>query len=269
MGLMMLANVIHYTVLVLACTVEHCHGTFTPHTSIPSFRHSTNRQTQPQVLSGRLSNVCAIRGDVVLDVRRAVAYDSGHLPCAINYPRPDFTNSTAGDNDSVSEVLTLVDYDLAYPIQIYCYVGNWAGQIQLALKLRGFTNVTNAGGYNTNYSLLSTLCSRLNSSVTYCPGSLPTSSRFITPIVTVTTSKNYFGDQDSDTNHHVILVAISVATGILLLVTALVLICHRKVPCSFKQRSRYTRVATIDVSDAEVGTEFELDDNKLSEELEL
>ena len=63
------------------------------------------------------------------DVRTAEAYSAGHVECAVNIPRPTFTNQTAltvtAGSDSVDEVMAAVGGNQSFPIYVYCYAGHW------------------------------------------------------------------------------------------------------------------------------------------------
>ena len=134
-----------------------CPGT---NTSLPATCQASTQQpaTSPVAYpaeGGALDQACAVSEALVLDVRTASAYASGHIGCAVSSPRLEFASST------VAEVLALVNGDLGFPIQVYCYRGSWAREVQAALQRRGFTNVVNAGGFDSDRSELETLCETL------------------------------------------------------------------------------------------------------------
>lgn len=71
-----------------------------------------------------------------IDVRSKEEFDSGHLPGAVHIPYEQIT-------DRITEVTT----DKNAQIQLYCRSGRRSGIALESLKVLGFNNVTNAGGY--------------------------------------------------------------------------------------------------------------------------
>lgn len=78
------------------------------------------------------------QGAVVIDVRTAEEFASGHLENAINIP---FQQIVAGANH----------YKLAKdtPIMLYCRSGNRSGKANQMLIQQGYTQTYNGGGYQT------------------------------------------------------------------------------------------------------------------------
>lgn len=74
-------------------------------------------------------------GYVILDVRRADEFASGHIPGAINIP-----NESIGRN----EIPELPDKDQL--ILVYCRSGNRSKQASIKLVDLGYTNVVEFGG---------------------------------------------------------------------------------------------------------------------------
>lgn len=73
---------------------------------------------------------------LVIDVRTKAEYDSGHLEGALNIPY-----------DVIGPQIGKVTEDKDREIVLYCRSGRRAGVALDALKALGYTNVTNAGGY--------------------------------------------------------------------------------------------------------------------------
>jgi phage shock protein E len=72
----------------------------------------------------------------VIDVRSASEYAAGHLQGAVNM---DVESAT------FSEQISTLDRSGVYVL--YCHSGRRAGVAKDAMTAAGFTNVTNAGGY--------------------------------------------------------------------------------------------------------------------------
>ena len=73
---------------------------------------------------------------LVIDVRSAEEFKGGHIKNAINIPHTEIKNK-------IGEHVK----DKGKKIVLYCRSGHRAGLAEKALKEIGFTNVTNAGGY--------------------------------------------------------------------------------------------------------------------------
>ena len=81
----------------------------------------------------------AIRsGALLVDVRTQAEYDQGHLEGALLIPH-DQIGGRAGE----------LGDDKSRPVVLYCRSGNRSSQAKAALESLGFTNVMNAGGYET------------------------------------------------------------------------------------------------------------------------
>lgn len=81
------------------------------------------------------------RGAVVIDVRTAEEYDSGHLSRAINIPVQELPGRFA-------EIEALVAGDRTRPIVVYCAAGSRAAKAKAQLDATGYTHVVNGGGFN-------------------------------------------------------------------------------------------------------------------------
>ena len=74
-------------------------------------------------------------GALVVDVRTADEFSSGHFAGAINIP-----------HESIVEGLRARDISPDQPLVLYCRTGNRSGKAQQALRTEGYTSVSNAGG---------------------------------------------------------------------------------------------------------------------------
>ena len=72
---------------------------------------------------------------LILDVRTAAEYESGHIPNAVNLSNEDFQ---AGKVDSLKDKSQL--------IMVYCRSGNRSRQAAQKLAELGYTNVVDFGG---------------------------------------------------------------------------------------------------------------------------
>ncbi len=80
------------------------------------------------------------RAVLVLDVRSPEEFATGHLARAENVP----VDEVAARLD---EVAAKLGGDKSKPVAVYCAKGGRAAKAKTALEQAGFTNVTNAGGY--------------------------------------------------------------------------------------------------------------------------
>ena len=75
---------------------------------------------------------------IILDVRRADEFASGHIPNAINIPNEDI---------GTARIPELPDEDLL--ILVYCRSGNRSKQASEKLAALGYTNIVEFGGINS------------------------------------------------------------------------------------------------------------------------
>ena len=87
-------------------------------------------------INNKLQEMREVKGAVLLDVRNADEYKSGHIPGAINVPVDSI--------ESISKKVKKKDT----PIYSYCLSGARSGRAVSALKAMGYTNATNIGGIN-------------------------------------------------------------------------------------------------------------------------
>ncbi len=81
------------------------------------------------------------QGAVVIDVRTADEFTSGHLPGA--------TNIAVADVDGrLADIDKLVAGDKAKPIVVYCAAGSRAAKAKKILDAAGYLRVVNGGGYD-------------------------------------------------------------------------------------------------------------------------
>ena len=96
-----------------------------------------NRASAPQAPAADPSETAgALLGTaVLLDVRSAEEFGSGHLRGAVNIP-----------HDRIAERIAEVAADKSTPIILYCRSGRRADTALNALKAAGYENVSNYGG---------------------------------------------------------------------------------------------------------------------------
>ncbi|MDP5071169.1 MAG: rhodanese-like domain-containing protein [Congregibacter sp.] len=87
--------------------------------------------------SQRLALSAVQNGALLVDVRTAEEFATGHLPGAINIPHGEIVEGLAALNTSKSADIVL-----------YCRSGNRSGIATSSLSEVGFTSATNAGGYS-------------------------------------------------------------------------------------------------------------------------
>ncbi len=76
-------------------------------------------------------------GAVLIDVRTAGEFNSGHLEGALNIPY-----------EKTDELIRAIGTNTARSVVLYCRTGRRSGLAQQVLQERGFTDVLNAGGYS-------------------------------------------------------------------------------------------------------------------------
>ena len=84
-----------------------------------------------------LTDVRTTEGAVLVDVRNADEFASGHIPGAVNIAV-----------DRIFDIKSAVSSKDA-PIYTYCLTGRRSGRAVAALKNAGYTNVKNIGGINS------------------------------------------------------------------------------------------------------------------------
>lgn len=77
-------------------------------------------------------------GYVIVDVRRADEFATGHIPGAINIP-----------NESIDKSQPVALPNLDQLIMVYCRSGNRSKQAAKKLAAMGYTNIVEFGGINT------------------------------------------------------------------------------------------------------------------------
>ncbi|CAD7957152.1 unnamed protein product [Amoebophrya sp. A120] len=93
-------------------------------------------------------------GAAVLDVRNQSEWDAGHLGCAQLAPNPSLTSAMAAN---------LIGADKTRRVVVYCRSGGRAGVAKTKLEGWGYTNVYNAGGYD---SLVAAGCANCGATTT-------------------------------------------------------------------------------------------------------
>ena len=77
-------------------------------------------------------------GAMLLDVRTPEEFAGGHLENALNIPYDQITSRSAELGEDKNKMIV-----------VYCRSGKRAGAAEKTLKSLGFTNVLNAGGYDS------------------------------------------------------------------------------------------------------------------------
>jgi phage shock protein E len=75
-------------------------------------------------------------GALLIDVRSAEEFSSGHLAGAANIPHTE-----------IDAIVKKIGPDMQREVVLYCRSGRRSGIAASALKARGYTHVINAGGY--------------------------------------------------------------------------------------------------------------------------
>ena len=81
-----------------------------------------------------VKNCAETAGALLLDVRNADEYASGHIPGSVNLPLP-----------AISEAALHIP-DKATPLFVYCLAGTRSSRAISALRAMGYTNLHNIGG---------------------------------------------------------------------------------------------------------------------------
>ena len=89
-------------------------------------------------LSACCSPLAMAADKIWIDVRSAEEFQAGHLEGAVNIVHTD-----------IAAKIATVTQDKNAEIQLYCRSGRRSGLAEEELKKLGFTNVHNAGGYET------------------------------------------------------------------------------------------------------------------------
>lgn len=95
--------------------------------------------TAPAAKDPAAARTLIAAGAIVVDVRSAEEYGSGHLPQSTNIPIGDFAARLA-------EVETLTGGDKTKPIVVHCAAGGRAARAKQQLDAAGYTTVVNGGG---------------------------------------------------------------------------------------------------------------------------
>ena len=113
-------------ILALSLFLAGCMVTKTSETS-GSYKTISSKEAQQMIEEHKDA--------LILDVRTAAAYESGHIPNAINLSNEDIQ---AGKVDSLKDKSQL--------IMVYCRSGNRSRQAAQKLAELGYTNVVDFGG---------------------------------------------------------------------------------------------------------------------------
>ena len=103
------------------------------HSAAPAAEDTT---TQSASTAPALSTGTTISTGTLIDVRTPEEFAEGHLNGAINV---DFSSPTFADE--------IAAFDKEGDYTLYCRSGNRSSQAIAQMKQMGFTNLTNAGGY--------------------------------------------------------------------------------------------------------------------------
>ena len=109
---------------------------------------SRSETTQPPAVSSvpagkdpAAARVLIAEGAVVIDVRTADEFASGHLASATNIAVTEIS-------EHLAEVDKLVAGDKTRPIVVYCAAGSRAARAKKVLDAAGYQRVVNGGGYD-------------------------------------------------------------------------------------------------------------------------
>jgi phage shock protein E len=87
--------------------------------------------------AGKLAFSAVQNGALLVDVRTAEEFATGHLPGAINIPHGEIVQGLAA-----------LDVAPSADIVLYCRSGNRSGMATASLTSAGFTKAVNAGAYS-------------------------------------------------------------------------------------------------------------------------
>ena len=106
--------------------------------SVNTSNTASNSNTYQQITAEEAANMMQSETDyIILDVRTAQEYESGHIPGAVNLP-----NETI-----ISEAIQQLP-DKEQLILVYCRSGNRSKQASKKLVDLGYTNIVEFGGIN-------------------------------------------------------------------------------------------------------------------------
>lgn len=116
--------------------------------SKPASSPTVNEQPAAKLSFTTIANEVAKNSAVLLDVRTAEEYASGHFAGAVNL---DVEDIRAGK---------LPDSAKTQPLYLYCRSGNRSAQATELLKTAGYTTITDLGGLDDVKSIGGTLVTR-------------------------------------------------------------------------------------------------------------
>ncbi len=116
--------------------------------SKPASSPTVNEQPAAKLSFTTITNEVAKNSAVLLDVRTAEEYASGHFAGAVNL---DVEDIRAGK---------LPDSAKTQPLYLYCRSGNRSAQATELLKTAGYTTITDLGGLDDVKSIGGTLVTR-------------------------------------------------------------------------------------------------------------
>ena len=114
----------------------------------PASSPTVNEQPAAKLSFTTIANEVAKNSAVLLDVRTAEEYASGHFAGAVNL---DVEDIRAGK---------LPDSAKTQPLYLYCKSGNRSAQATELLKTAGYTTITDLGGLDDVKSIGGTLVTR-------------------------------------------------------------------------------------------------------------
>ncbi len=124
---------------LLAIVIALCLGACTRSELPPPTQSPPAQALAPTNKDPRAARELIASGAIVIDVRTAEEYASGHLSRAINIPVQELPGR-------IAEIETLVAGDRTRPIVVYCAAGARAAKAKAQLDGAGYSNVVNGGG---------------------------------------------------------------------------------------------------------------------------